>query len=81
MRQAKGEQVRRELLPGQSVELLKELHLVGRDGALHADSLRTKRRLRAEEFFQGVMTRALMMSTEITSIDDALRAAGCSAPQ
>jgi hypothetical protein len=40
MRQAKGEQVRRELLPGQSVELLKELHLVGRDGALHADSLR-----------------------------------------
>ncbi len=40
MRQAKGEKVRRELLPGQSVELLKELHLVGRDGALHADSLR-----------------------------------------
>jgi hypothetical protein len=40
MRQAKGEQVRRELLPGQSVELLKELHLVGRDGALHVDSLR-----------------------------------------
>src|SRR3954451_12731342 len=41
MRQAKGEeQVRRELLPGQSVELLEELHLVGRDGALHADSLR-----------------------------------------
>src|SRR3989442_13617909 len=40
MRQAKGEQVRRELLPGQSVDLLRELHLVGRDGALHADSLR-----------------------------------------
>src|SRR3982751_911807 len=40
MRQAKGEQVRRELIPGQSVELLRELHLVGRDGALHADSLR-----------------------------------------
>src|SRR5689334_17764621 len=40
MRQAKGEQVRRELLPGQSIDLLKELHLVGRDGALHADSLR-----------------------------------------
>src|SRR5712671_6584680 len=41
MRQVKGERrVRRELLPGQSVELLKELHLVGRDGALHADSLR-----------------------------------------
>src|SRR5438067_2878167 len=40
MRQAKGEQVRRELLPGQSVALLEELHLVGRDGALHADSLR-----------------------------------------
>ncbi|MGZ6123710.1 MAG: class I SAM-dependent methyltransferase [Myxococcales bacterium] len=40
MRQAKGEQVRHELLPGQSVELLRELHLVARDGALHADSLR-----------------------------------------
>ena len=40
MRQVKGEQVRRELLPGQSVELLKELHLVGRDGKLQADSLR-----------------------------------------
>src|SRR3954471_9856862 len=40
MRQVKGEKVRRELAPGQSVELLKELHLVGRDGALHADSLR-----------------------------------------
>ncbi|HEX4386665.1 MAG TPA: SAM-dependent methyltransferase [Myxococcales bacterium] len=41
MRQAKGEEkVKRELAPGQSVELLKELHLVGRDGALHADSLR-----------------------------------------
>jgi hypothetical protein len=39
-RQAKGLAVRRELLPGQSVELLRELHLVGRDGALHADSLR-----------------------------------------
>jgi methyltransferase family protein len=40
MRQAKGDEVRKELLPGQSVELLKELHLVGRDGALQADSLR-----------------------------------------
>jgi SAM-dependent methyltransferase len=40
MRQVKGERVRHELAPGQSVELLKELHLVSRDGALHADSLR-----------------------------------------
>jgi hypothetical protein len=32
--------VPRQLLPGQSVELLKELHLVGRDGKLHADTLR-----------------------------------------
>jgi Methyltransferase domain len=39
-RQARGEAVRRELLPGQSPELLRELHLVSRDGALHADSLR-----------------------------------------
>ena len=27
-------------MPGQSEKLLKELHLIGRDGALHADSLR-----------------------------------------
>src|ERR687884_868629 len=40
-RQAKGEEaVRRELLPGQSQDLLRELHLLSRDGALHADSLR-----------------------------------------
>jgi hypothetical protein len=39
-REARGEAVVRELLPGQSVELLRELHLVGRDGNLHADSLR-----------------------------------------
>jgi hypothetical protein len=36
----KAASVRRELLPGQSVELLRELHLVSRDGALQADSLR-----------------------------------------
>ena len=40
MQKVKGERVKRELLPGQSVELLRELHLVGRDGALQADSLR-----------------------------------------
>jgi hypothetical protein len=39
-REARGEAVVRELLPGQSLELLRELHLVGRDGNLHADSLR-----------------------------------------
>jgi hypothetical protein len=39
-RSVKPELVRRELLPGQSVDLLKELHLVGRDGKLHADTLR-----------------------------------------
>jgi len=39
-RQVKGEAVKRELLPGQSPELLKELHLLTRDGDLNADSLR-----------------------------------------
>ncbi len=39
-RQVKGEAVRRELLPGESAELLKELHLLTRDGDLNADSLR-----------------------------------------
>jgi hypothetical protein len=39
-RQVKGEAVGRELLPGQSTALLKELHLLTRDGDLNADSLR-----------------------------------------
>jgi protein-L-isoaspartate O-methyltransferase len=39
-RQVKGEAVRRELLPGESTALLRELHLLTRDGDLNADSLR-----------------------------------------
>ena len=39
-RQVKGEAVGRELLPGTSPALLKELHLLTRDGDLNADSLR-----------------------------------------
>jgi hypothetical protein len=39
-RQVKGEAVGRQLLPGQSRELLQELHLLTRDGDLNADSLR-----------------------------------------
>jgi methyltransferase family protein len=39
-RQVKGEAVARELLLGESPELLKELHLLTRDGDLNADSLR-----------------------------------------
>ena len=39
-RQAKGEQVRRELLPEQSPQLLRELHLLTREGNLNADALR-----------------------------------------
>jgi hypothetical protein len=39
-RQVKGDAVRRELLPGESTALLKELHLLTRDGDLNADSLR-----------------------------------------
>jgi hypothetical protein len=39
-RQAKGEAVRRELLAGESPALLKELHLLTREGNLNADSLR-----------------------------------------
>jgi protein-L-isoaspartate O-methyltransferase len=39
-RQVKGEAVRRELLPGESPALLRELHLLTRDGDLNADSLR-----------------------------------------
>ena len=39
-RQVKAPQVRRELLPGESTALLRELHLLTRDGDLNADSLR-----------------------------------------
>jgi hypothetical protein len=39
-KQVKGDAVRRELLPGTSSDLLKELHLLTRDGDLNADSLR-----------------------------------------
>jgi hypothetical protein len=39
-RQVKGEAVRRELLPGESQALLRELHLLTRDGNLNADALR-----------------------------------------
>jgi hypothetical protein len=39
-RQARGEAVRQELLPGQSPELLKALHILTREGNLNADSLR-----------------------------------------
>jgi SAM-dependent methyltransferase len=39
-RSVKAPAVARELAPGQSAALLKELHLLTRDGDLHADSLR-----------------------------------------
>ncbi len=39
-RQVKAPEVKRELVAGQSAELLKELHLLTRDGDLNADSLR-----------------------------------------
>lgn len=39
-RRIEAERVHRELLPGQSVELLKALHILTRDGALNADSRR-----------------------------------------
>ena len=39
-RQVKAAAVRRELLPSQSPELLRELHLLTRDGHLNADALR-----------------------------------------
>ncbi|OJH42869.1 SAM-dependent methyltransferase [Cystobacter ferrugineus] len=39
-RQVKGARVKRELLPDQSRELLRELHLLTREGNLNADTLR-----------------------------------------
>ncbi|MFL5364802.1 MAG: class I SAM-dependent methyltransferase [Myxococcales bacterium] len=60
-REARGEAVARELLPGQSVELLRELHLVGRDGNLHADSLR---KLKQVNHLVQLLTPALLDARE-----------------
>lgn len=39
-RRVESESVKAELAPGQSVELLKDLHILTRDGAMNADTLR-----------------------------------------
>lgn len=49
-------QVRAELLPNQSVELLKTLHLVTRDGQLNADA---RRKLKQVNHFVGLLQPAL----------------------
>ncbi len=55
-RQVKGKQVRRELLPNQSQELLRELHLLTREGNLNADALR---KLKQVNHLVGLLTPAL----------------------
>src|SRR5512145_2364922 len=55
-RQVKGDAVRRELLPGTSPELLKELHLLTRSGDLNADSLR---KLKQVNHLVGLLAPAL----------------------
>ncbi|HLL52494.1 MAG TPA: SAM-dependent methyltransferase [Myxococcaceae bacterium] len=55
-RQVKGKQVRRELLPKQSQELLRELHLLTREGNLNADALR---KLKQVNHLMGLLAPAL----------------------
>jgi len=55
-RQVAAHKVRRELLPEQSPELLKSLHLLTRDGRLNADSLR---KLKQVNHLVGLLTPAL----------------------
>ena len=55
-RQVSAARVRRELLPEQSQALLKELHLLTRDGRLNADSLR---KLKQVNHLVGLLTPAL----------------------
>src|SRR5512135_120738 len=55
-RQVKAAAVRRELLPGTSPELLKELHLLTRAGDLNADSLR---KLKQVNHLVGLLAPAL----------------------
>ncbi len=52
----KGHKVRRELLPNQSPELLRELHLLTRSGDLNADALR---KLKQVNHLVGLLTPAL----------------------
>ncbi len=52
----KGRAVRRELLPNQSVELLKTLHLLTREGDLNADA---RRKLKQVNHLVGLLTPAL----------------------
>src|SRR5512142_134807 len=54
--QLKGAAARRELLPGTSTELLKELHLLTRAGDLNADSLR---KLKQVNHLAGLLAPAL----------------------
>jgi hypothetical protein len=55
-RQVAASRVRRELLPDQSPELLKALHLLTRDGRLNADALR---KLKQVNHLVGLLTPAL----------------------
>jgi SAM-dependent methyltransferase len=55
-RQVVASKVRRELLPDQSPALLKELHLLTRDGRLNADALR---KLKQVNHLVGLLTPAL----------------------
>lgn len=55
-RQVSGKAVRRELLPNQSIELLKLLHLVTRDGQLNADA---RRKLKQVNHLVGLLAPAL----------------------
>jgi len=55
-RQVKAAEVRRELLPGTSTALLKELHLLTRSGDLNADSLR---KLKQVNHLVGLLAPAL----------------------
>ncbi|MBS2029971.1 MAG: SAM-dependent methyltransferase [Deltaproteobacteria bacterium] len=55
-RKVSAENVRRELLPDQSKELLRELHLLTREGQLNADALR---KLKQVNHLVGLLTPAL----------------------
>ena len=55
-KQVRGARVRRELLPGESPELLKTLHLMTRDGQLNADA---RRKLKQVNHLVGLLEPAL----------------------
>ncbi len=67
---AKAEQVIEELRPGQSIELLKELHILTREGKLNQDTRRKLKQVyHLYQFIEPLMNQAMAASPSATLAD------------